>query len=103
MDKPREKPNWKGRFLRVVSESRPQSGTTTSLSAMDRVVAKRPLWKRLLLPGAVLFVIAGAGVWALSGPGGSVYRVPIDQLTIGTVSKGPFEDFIAVRGSVAPM
>ena len=26
----------------------------------------------------------------------------INRLTIGTVSQGPFEDYIAVRGAVAP-
>src|SRR6201986_2523508 len=44
----------------------------------------------------------GAGVWALRGAGGNVYRVPVNRLTIGTVSQGPFEDYIAVRGAVAP-
>lgn len=103
MDRPREKSDWKGRFLRVVSEPRPQAGNASNLSKMDRVVAKRPLWKRMLWPGVGAVVVAGAAAWALSGPGGSVYRVPVDQLTIGTVTKGPFEDFIAVRGSVAPL
>ena len=28
--------------------------------------------------------------------------MPVNQLTIGTVTKGPFEDYIAVRGAVAP-
>ena len=41
--------------------------------------------------------------WALSGPRGNVYRVPLNQLTIGTVTKGPFEDYIAVRGAIAPL
>jgi HlyD family secretion protein len=36
------------------------------------------------------------------GTGGKVYRAPIDQLTIATVRQGPFEDYIAVRGAVAP-
>jgi HlyD family secretion protein len=47
-------------------------------------------------------VLAGLGAWLLSGSGAHVYRVPIDRLTIGTVTQGPFEDFIAVRGAVAP-
>ena len=28
---------------------------------------------------------------------------PSNQLTIGTVTEGPFEDYIAVRGAVAPL
>jgi HlyD family secretion protein len=33
---------------------------------------------------------------------GHTYRVAIDRLTIGEVTKGPFEDFIAVRSTAAP-
>jgi HlyD family secretion protein len=36
------------------------------------------------------------------GTRGNVYRVPVNRLTIGTVTEGPFEDYIAVRGTVAP-
>ena len=40
--------------------------------------------------------------WLLAGQGGNVYRAQLDQVTIGTVQEGPFEDYIAVRGAVAP-
>ena len=108
MDVIRKKPDWKSRFSvltgGVTSPGANGGGNTGgTLSNMDRVVAKKPLWKRLWIPAAVVVVAVGAAFWALSGPGGSVYRVPVDQLTIGTVTKGPFEDFIAVRGSVAPL
>jgi len=108
MDVIRKKPDWKSRFSVLTGgENSPSANgggnTGGTLSNMDRVVAKKPLWKRLWIPAAVVVAAAGAAFWALSGPGGSVYRVPVDQLTIGTVTKGPFEDFIAVRGSVAPL
>jgi HlyD family secretion protein len=32
-----------------------------------------------------------------------VYRVAIDQIAVGTVREGPFEDFAAVRGLVVPL
>ena len=99
MDVIRKKPDWKNRFTGWAGGEAPRP----QLSGMDRVVKKTPLWKRLMIPAALGVVVAAAAVWALSGPGGSVYRVPVDQLTIATVSKGPFEDFIAVRGSVAPL
>ncbi|HEY3777641.1 MAG TPA: efflux RND transporter periplasmic adaptor subunit [Rhizomicrobium sp.] len=70
---------------------------------MDRKLAQIPRWRRFapyIAAGAILF---GVAVWLLAGTGGSVYRVPIDRLTIATVSAGPFEDFIAVRGNVAPL
>src|ERR1700761_8948702 len=74
-----------------------------SLSGMDRVVAKRPWWRRWAVPMGLALVAIGGAVWALSGPSGSVYRVPFNQITMGTVTKGPFEDFIAVRGTIAPL
>jgi HlyD family secretion protein len=69
---------------------------------MDRAIARKPAWRRygpFALGGLILAVIAA---WLLAGSGAHVYRVPIDRLTIGTVTEGPFEDFIAVRGAVAP-
>jgi HlyD family secretion protein len=73
------------------------------LNAMDRVIRKKPWWRRFALPLGLGVVALAAAVWALSGPSGSVYRVPLNQVTIGTVTKGPFEDFIAVRGTIAPL
>lgn len=100
-----KKAEWKSRILGEPSPARPSSnsGPNPGLSGMDRVVAKKPLWRRLLWPALICVAAAGAAAWALSGQGGSVYRVPVNQLTIATVTRGPFEDFIAVRGSVAPL
>ena len=73
------------------------------LSAMDRVIQKKPWWRRFAPAAGLGAIVLAAGMWALSGPSGSVYRVPLNQVTIGTVTKGPFEDFIAVRGTIAPL
>ena len=111
MDTIRKKPDWKSRLTSwaLPKQAHPAFGGAANfshaatLSGMDRVVARNPFWKRLLIPGLAVVAAAGAGVWALSGAGGSVTRVPVDQLTIATVTSGPFEDFIAVRGAVAPL
>ena len=71
-------------------------------SGMDRVIARKPAWRRYAPYVLAAVVLAGMAAWLLSGTGAHVYRVPIDRLTIGTVTQGPFEDFIAVRGTVAP-
>jgi HlyD family secretion protein len=73
------------------------------LSSMDRAIEKKPWWRRFALPIGLGIVVVAAAVWLLAGSSGSVYRVPLNQVTIGTVTKGPFEDFIAVRGAVAPL
>src|SRR5262249_2049392 len=71
-------------------------------TGMDRIIAPKPLWRRYAPWAGGAVVIAGAAVWALLGTGGNVYRVPANRLTIGTATEGPFEDYIAVRGAVAP-
>lgn len=68
----------------------------------DRLVARKPRWRRLAVIGLGVVLACGAAGWLLLGEGGKVYRAPIDQLTIATVRAGPFEDYIAVRGAVAP-
>ena len=71
-------------------------------AGMDRIIAPKPLWRRYAPWAAGAVAIAGLAIWALLGTGGNVYRVPANRLTIGTATEGPFEDYIAVRGTVAP-
>ncbi len=72
-------------------------------SAMDRPLARPPAWRRYG-PYVLIGVLAAGGItWLLRGMGVSTYRVPEDQLTIGTVTRGKFEDYIAVRATVAPL
>lgn len=70
---------------------------------MDKPLARPPAWRRYgpYVAGALLLV--GAVFWLLHGAGVSTYRVAADQLTIGTVTRGKFEDYIAVRATVAPL
>lgn len=70
--------------------------------AMDRPLERPPAWQRYLPHMLIAAAATGAAVWLLAGSGGRVYRVPLDRLTIGTVTRGPFEDYIAVRGTAAP-
>ena len=72
-------------------------------SAMDKPLERPPLWRRYLphaLAGAVVIAI---GSWLLHGAATDTYRAPIDQLTIGSVTRGNFEDYVAVRATVAPL
>ena len=66
------------------------------------MIASKPLWRRYWPVGGRRAGAGAGAAWLLAGTGGNVYRVPINQLTIGTVTEGPFEDYIAVRGAVAP-
>jgi HlyD family secretion protein len=69
---------------------------------MDRAIRRKPAWRRYAPMAAGMVVVVGVAAWLLIGSGGNVYRAPYNQLTIATVTQGPFEDYIAVRGAVAP-
>src|SRR5579862_4143389 len=74
----------------------------TAMGAMDTPLSRPPAWRRYAPYGiASLLVLAGV-LWLRAHTSGHIYRVPIDKLTLGEVTKGPFEDFIAVRSTAAP-
>ncbi|MBN9589421.1 MAG: HlyD family efflux transporter periplasmic adaptor subunit [Alphaproteobacteria bacterium] len=86
----------------VQGTAEPAAQAVSGSDGQDRRIAPKPLWRRYALPGIAMILAAAGAVWLLAGQGGKVYRAPIDQLTIATVGEGPFEDYIAVRGAVAP-
>ena len=103
MDKPAARNDFKSRLLRLVKTD--QSGVGAAVAGsegQDRVIARKPLWQRYWKHAAVALLACAGAAWLLAGEGGNVYRAPLSQLTIGTVREGPFEDYIAVRGAVAP-
>ena len=103
MDRLIPKNDLKTRLLRLVRSDTTNAGSSVAGSqGQDRVIARKPLWKRYWKLAAVAVALVAGAVWLLWGKGGNVYRAPLNQLTIGTVSEGPFEDYIAVRGAVAP-
>lgn len=70
---------------------------------MDKPLARPPAWRRYGPYAAAAAILIGGAVWLLQGVSVSTYRVPADQLTIGTVTRGKFEDYIAVRATIAPL
>src|SRR6187551_1964427 len=69
----------------------------------DRRIIRKPVWRRHGPAVLIVLVLGAGGAWLMTREGGNVYRAPLSQLTIGTVRRGPFEDYIAVRGAVAPL
>src|ERR1700722_2030468 len=72
------------------------------LGGMDTPLRRPPAWRRYAPYGIAGLLVLVGGLWVLAHSGGHTYRVPIDKLTFGEVTKGPFEDFIAVRSTAAP-
>jgi HlyD family secretion protein len=102
MEMPKKIQDLADRLLNRTSGGAQESASGALGDGMDKRIAPRPAWRRYA-PFAVGIVVVGAVVvWAVSGSGGTVFRTPIDRVTIATVTEGPFEDYIAVRGAVAP-
>jgi HlyD family secretion protein len=79
-----------------------ESSATANPSAMDSPLARPPVWRRYAPYAIGALAALSVGTWLLAGVHGHVYRVPLDKVTLGTVTRGPFEDFIAVRATAAP-
>lgn len=88
--------------LRWLAQRDAAKSDTGSLGGMDTPLKRPPTWRRFaphILGGSLALLVV---LWLLFGVQGHVYRVPVNRVTIGTVTKGPFEDFVAVRASAAP-
>jgi HlyD family secretion protein len=69
---------------------------------MDTPLSRPPAWRRYIPYGIAGLLVLAGGVWLRAHTSGHIYRIPIDKLTLGEVTQGPFEDFIAVRSTAAP-
>ena len=71
---------------------------------MDRVIEKKK-WstKRLLTIGGILALVLLIGASYYFTSGKSKLNVPVDRITISTVTKGPYKDNIPVNGIVLPL
>ena len=81
----------------------PEPGPPPAGGGMDKPIARPPAWRRYGPYGAGAVLVIGIAAWLLHGIGISTYRVAADQLTLGTVTRAKFEDYIAVRATVAPL
>ncbi len=70
--------------------------------AMDKVVARRGLTARtkLAIGGALLLALAPTAYFA--APARNSQTVTAERLTVSTVDRGTFEDFLPLRGRVTP-
>src|SRR5580658_10200790 len=74
------------------------------MTSMDQPLTRSRPWRRYVPYGVLGIAIVGViSWWFLQQSKGHVYRLPLNRVTIATVSAGPFEDYIAIRGTVAPL
>jgi HlyD family secretion protein len=82
-----------------------QSGRSEAVSggAMDRVVERRRIDRRILIGGAVAALVVLLLVFWLFAPRADSMSVARDRLTISQAQSGTFEDFLPVRARVTPL
>lgn len=70
---------------------------------MDRpIIVRRPQWRSWIwVGGAILVVAMVLGIYYMV-PHGKVISLPKDQITVGEVVSGIFEDYVPIRGMVSP-
>ncbi len=72
-------------------------------SGMDRVVETRKLPLRLKIALGSAAVLAAALLFWWFAPSGSSQTVGADNVTVSTVTRGTFDDFIPLRARVTPL
>jgi len=80
------------------------NATGRDQSGMDRVVEKTT-WQKYRKPvtWGVIALLALILFWYFKPDAGRVLRVQNDRIVVSTVSTGEFDDYIPVRGQVAPL
>ncbi|HEX2764129.1 MAG TPA: efflux RND transporter periplasmic adaptor subunit [Allosphingosinicella sp.] len=86
--------------IRMTSEKK---SAAESGGAMDRVVEARGLSRNAVIAlAAAAVLLLGLLFWWFA-PNGASQTVAAERLTISTVSKGTFDDFMALRARVEPL
>jgi HlyD family secretion protein len=87
--------------LTALLEREPEPLSST-VDHMDRQLQRTPPWRKSVLLALLLTVGIGIVIWSVFASRQGVYRARAEELTIATVAKNSFEDFVAVRATVAP-
>ncbi|WP_257215090.1 efflux RND transporter periplasmic adaptor subunit [Sphingomonas sp. R-74633] len=85
-------------ILRMQKDSGPVSG-----GGMDQVVETRRLSTRVKIAlGVAAALVAALAIWWFA-PSGASQTVGMDRLTISSVTRGTFDDFMPLRARVTPL
>ena len=79
-------------------------GKSISQSGMDRVV-ERTRWQkyRKTITWSVAILLGLIAIWYFKPEAGRTLKVKGDRIVISVVTRGEFDDYIPVRGQVAPL
>ena len=71
-------------------------------AAMDRTVRRRRITPKRIVVAVVLLLVALGAVWASSAGRGKRLRLDADQVVVSSVEPRPFQEYIALTGTVVP-
>lgn len=89
--------------MSLVELRQPDRSEAVSGGAMDRVVERKKLDKRIIIGGAAAAALLLILLFWLFAPRSDSLTVSQDRLTIGTAQSGTFDDFLPLRGRVTPL
>jgi len=87
----------------LVELKQPNRSEAVSGGAMDRVVERKRIDKRILIGGAAAAALLLIILFWLFAPRSDSMSVSQDRLAIATAQPGTFDDFLPLRGRVTPL
>jgi HlyD family secretion protein len=87
----------------LVELRHPSRSDVVSGGAMDRVVVRKRLDKKIVIAGAAGAVLLLILLFWLVAPRSDSMTVPQDRLSIATAESGTFDDFLPLRARVTPL
>lgn len=89
--------------MSLVELRQPERSEAVTGGAMDRVVERKRIDKRILIGGGAAAALLLILLFWLFAPRADSVSVARDRLTISTVESGTFEDFLPLRARVTPL
>jgi HlyD family secretion protein len=89
--------------MSVIRMQAPDNEKPVSGGAMDRVVAVKGLSKPVKIGLAAALALIAAVAFYLMAPSASSQTVAADRVTVSTVERGRFDDFLPLRSRVTPL
>src|SRR4029079_17526352 len=93
----------RSRTMSLVELRRPSRSEAVSGGAMDRVVERKRIDKRVLIGGGAAGVLLLILIFWLFAPSADSLTVSRNRLSIAAAQSGTFEDFLPLRGRVTPL
>ncbi|HEY6662466.1 MAG TPA: efflux RND transporter periplasmic adaptor subunit [Sphingomicrobium sp.] len=89
--------------MSLVELRQTRRGDAVTGGAMDRVVERRQIDKRILIGGGAALALLLILLFWLFAPRSDSQSVSRDRLSIATVQQGVFDDFLPLRARVTPL